>query len=143
MPAGRVRTSWPRGAEDSGYDRHDAYRDEIPDVERVRHPTVDDLGNGDIMTMALPPSFAGYDPTDDIYDDDPALAEGHFHAAFGGDVRDERFRPTIAYNSGTLTHRTVAQKLAGRLPVGILGGLPDDPDPDPVAVLPLHRLSPL
>jgi len=63
------------------------------------------------LTMALPPSFLGYDPDIPIYDYDAAKAEEYFRRAYGGTLWDTGFSMTIAYNSGNTTRQTVAEIL--------------------------------
>lgn len=121
---------------------------------------IDDLflGNGQELTMALPPSFLGYDPTVPIYSFDPELAEEHFRAAFDGELWETGFTFAISYNTGNTTRQTIAEMLKaniedlnprfhinvrgiqwpdflsdrnlGRLPISIVGWVPDYADPD-------------
>jgi peptide/nickel transport system substrate-binding protein len=54
------------------------------------------LGNGEALTMVLPPMFSSYDrtlPSYDIYD--PEKAEAAFKAAFGGEVWNKGFKLTL------------------------------------------------
>jgi len=63
------------------------------------------------LTMALPPSFLGYDPNIPIYDYDPTKAEEHFRRAYNGTLWNKGFKMTIAYNSGNTTRKKVAEIL--------------------------------
>ena len=67
------------------------------------------LGNGIVLTMALPPSFLGYDSEVPTYPYDPEKAEEHFKKAFEGELWEKGFDITISYNSGNETRRTVAE----------------------------------
>ncbi len=69
------------------------------------------LGHGVKYTMALPPSFLGYDPTIPIYEFDPDKAEMYFKKAFGGKLWQEGFEVTITYNQGNTFRQTVAEML--------------------------------
>ncbi len=69
------------------------------------------LGHGVKLTMALPPSFLGYDPTIPIYEFDPDKAEAYFKKAFGGKLWDEGFEITITYNQGNTFRQTIAEML--------------------------------
>lgn len=116
------------------------------------------LGKGSILTMALPPSFLGYDPSVPTYAYDPEKAEEFFCAAFDGTLCDIGFEMTISYNSGNTTRQTIAEifkaniedlnpkfkintrgiawpdflgeRRKGALPVSIVGWAPDYADPD-------------
>ncbi len=116
------------------------------------------LGNGVVLTMALPPSFLGYDPEVPIYAYDPEKAEEHFRKAFDGRLWEKGFELTISYNSGNETRRTIAEifkaniedlnskfkinvrgidwpeflteRHANKLPVNIVSWGPDYADPD-------------
>lgn len=116
------------------------------------------LGKGSMLTMALPPSFLGYDPTVPTYEYDPEKAEAFFCAAFDGTLCDIGFEMTISYNSGNTTRQTIAEifkaniedlnpkfkinlrgiawpdflaeRKKGALPVSIVGWAPDYADPD-------------
>ncbi len=67
------------------------------------------LGNGVILTMALPPSFLGYDPEVPIYPYDSEKAEEHFKKAFNGELWEKGFEITISYNTGNETRKTIAE----------------------------------
>ncbi len=69
------------------------------------------LGHGVKLTMALPPSYLGYDPKIPIYDFSPEKAEAEFKKAFGGKLWDQGFEVTITYNEGNSFRRTVAEML--------------------------------
>jgi len=74
---------------------------------------INDLYGGDAvpLTMALPPSFLGYDPDLPIYDYDAAKAEEYFRKAYDGALWDTGFSMTIAYNSGNIARQMVAEVL--------------------------------
>ncbi len=108
--------------------------------------------------MALPPSYLGYDPGIPIYTFDPEKAEEHFRAAFGGELWEKGFEMTISYNTGNTTRQTIAEIMKAniedinpnfkvnvrgiqwpdflsdrnqnKLPVSIVGWIPDYADPD-------------
>ena len=116
------------------------------------------LGNGQPLTMALPPSFLGYDGELPLRGYDPEAAEEAFRAAFDGQLWEQGFEMTIAYNTGNETRQTIAeifkanledlnsnfrinvrgiqwpeflsQRNQGLLPVSIVGWVPDYADPD-------------
>ncbi len=69
------------------------------------------LGHGIKLTMALPPSFLGYDPTIPVYPYDPDKAEAEFKQALGGKLWDQGFELTITYNQGNEFRQTVAEML--------------------------------
>lgn len=116
------------------------------------------VGNGSKLTMALPPSFLGYNEDLPVYSYDPEAAEEAFRAAFDGEVWENGFELTITYNTGNTTRQTIAEILkenieilnpnftinvrgiqwpdflasrqAQREPVSIVGWVPDYADPD-------------
>lgn len=116
------------------------------------------LGNGTKITMALPPSFLGYDPNVPTYEADLEMAEMHFREAFDGAVWDQGFEFTISYNTGNLTRQTIAEVIKANvedisadfrinvrgiqwpdflsdrnqnlLPISLVGWAPDYADPD-------------
>lgn len=116
------------------------------------------LSAGNTITMALPPSYLGYDPDVPTYDIDLEKAEQHCRAAWGGAVWDKGFEFTILYNTGNLNRQTIAeilkanleslnpkfkvdirgmdwpdflaQRRAQTLPVSTIGWIPDYADPD-------------
>ena len=116
------------------------------------------LGKGVPLTMALPPSFLGYDGELPLRGFDPEAAEEAFRAAFDGQLWEQGFEMTIAYNTGNETRQTIAeifkaniedlnsnfrinvrgiqwpeflsQRDQGLLPVAIVGWAPDYADPD-------------
>ena len=67
------------------------------------------LGKGVKLTMALPPSFLGYDPNLPIYTYDPDKMEAHFKKAFGGKLWNTGFEITILYNEGNRVRQTIAE----------------------------------
>ncbi len=73
------------------------------------------LGKAVKLTMALPPSFLGYDPDLPIYNLDMDKAEEYFKKAYGGKLWDTGFTMTIAYNSGNTTRQTVAEILKANI----------------------------
>ncbi len=108
--------------------------------------------------MALPPSYLGYDPEVPTYSYDPAAAEEACRAAWDGQVWENGFELTIAYNTGNEERQAVAEILKSNLeflnpkfrvnvrgiawpdfldqrgqnllPVSIVGWVPDYADPD-------------
>lgn len=116
------------------------------------------LGKGTVLTMALPPSFLGYDPGIPTYSYDPEIAEEAFQAAFDGQLWDTGFEMTISYNTGNTVRQTIAEILKAniedlnpnfrvntrgiqwadflqdrndnKLPISIVGWAPDYADPD-------------
>lgn len=57
--------------------------------------------------------LAYYNPDlDTFYSHDPAKAEEHFKAAFGGEVWEKGFKMTLAYNSGNDTRKVACEILA-------------------------------
>ena len=116
------------------------------------------LGKGVPLTMALPPSFLGYDDSLSTYTYDPEAAEEAFRAAMDGQVWEQGFQMTIAYNTGNETRQTIAEIFKANLedlnprfrvnvrgiqwpeflnqrdqkllPVAIVGWAPDYADPD-------------
>ena len=115
-------------------------------------------GYGQRLTMALPPSYLGYDPEVPTYSYDADAAETACRAAWNGQVWENGFQFTITYSSGTQAHQAVAeiiksnleflnpkfkvqvlgvawpdfldQSLRGLLPVVVNGWIPDFADPD-------------
>ncbi len=115
-------------------------------------------GYGQELTMALPPSYLGYDPEVSTYEANPEAAEQACRSAWGGQLWGNGFQFTIAYSTGTQAHQAVAeiiksnleflnpkfrvqirglawpdfldQSLRGFLPVVINGWIPDFADPD-------------
>jgi peptide/nickel transport system substrate-binding protein len=116
------------------------------------------LGQGVQLTMALPPTFLGYDESIPVYTFDPEAAEEAFRAAFDGQLWDTGFEMTISYNTGNQIRQTIAEILKAniedlnpkfkinvrgiqwpdflnerdnyRLPIAIVGWAPDYADPD-------------
>ena len=115
-------------------------------------------GEGQELTMALPPSYLGYDPDIATYSYDPEAAEEACRAAWDGQVWEKGFQFTIAYNTGNTQRQAVAEILKGNLeflnpkfrvnvrgiawpdfldqrgqnllPVSIVAWIPDYADPD-------------
>ncbi len=73
------------------------------------------LGHGVKLTMALPPSFLGYDPNIPIYNYDPDKAEMYFKKAFGGELWKKGFELTILYNEGNTVRKTIAEILKANI----------------------------
>jgi peptide/nickel transport system substrate-binding protein len=116
------------------------------------------LGAGNNITMALPTSYLGYDPNVPQYTLDLEAAEEACRAAWDGQVWENGFYLTIAYNTGNTSRQTVAEILKSNLeflnpkfvietrgiqwsqfleernnnnlPVNIIGWIPDYADPD-------------
>ena len=116
------------------------------------------LGNGQLLTMALPPSFLGYDESVPTYEYDPEQAEEFFCAAFDATLCDVGFEMTISYNEGNTTRQAIAEimkaniedinsnfkvnvrgiqwpdflaaRSASELPLSIVSWAPDYADPD-------------
>jgi peptide/nickel transport system substrate-binding protein len=116
------------------------------------------LGQGTPLTMALPPSFLGYDPNVPTYSYDPEKAEEAFRAAWDGQLWETGFEMTITHNTGNTSRKTVAEILKAniedlnpkfkinvrdiawpdflddgenrRLPLRLVGWAPDYADPD-------------
>lgn len=57
-------------------------------------------GQAAVITMGLPPTFAGYNPDVEIRSLDLEAAEEHFRAAFGGELWETGFQFTALYNEG-------------------------------------------
>jgi peptide/nickel transport system substrate-binding protein len=57
-------------------------------------------GQAAVITMGLPPTFAGYNPNVEIRSLDLEAAEEHFRAAFGGELWETGFQFTALYNEG-------------------------------------------
>lgn len=57
-------------------------------------------GEGQALTMVLPPSFLGYNEDLPIYTLDPERAEEHCRRAHGGAVWEQGFELTATYNAG-------------------------------------------
>lgn len=116
------------------------------------------LGYGSTITMALPSSFLGYDPSVPEYTLDLEKAEEECKQAWDGQVWDKGFELNILYNTGNTSRQTVAEILkanleslnpkfkvnvrgiawpdflaqqnANALPFFVLGWAPDYADPD-------------
>ena len=116
------------------------------------------LGAGNTLTMALPPSYLGYDPNVPIYENDLEKAEESCRAAWDGQVWENGFEFTIAYNSSNLGRQTISEIIKanleflnpkfrvetrgiawpdflalsrdGALPISVSGWIPDYADPD-------------
>ncbi|HEX7021783.1 MAG TPA: ABC transporter substrate-binding protein [Trueperaceae bacterium] len=115
-------------------------------------------GAGNTITMALPPSYPGYDPNIPTYSLDPEAAEKACRAAWDGQVWEKGFTLTMAYNTGNNPRQAALQILKDNIeflnpkfhvevrgiawpdflqafqtssvPVYMLGWLPDYADPD-------------
>jgi peptide/nickel transport system substrate-binding protein len=116
------------------------------------------LGAGQTITMALPTSYLGYDATVPEYVLDLEKAEEACRAAWDGELWETGFYLTISYNTGNTSRQTVAEILKdnlefinpkftietrgiqwsqflserndNKLPVSIIGWVPDFADPD-------------
>ncbi len=73
------------------------------------------LGYGNTITMALPPSYLGYDPEVPEYTLDLEKAEEECKQAWDGQVWETGFEFTIQYNTGNLSRQTVAEILKANL----------------------------
>ena len=115
-------------------------------------------GQGQQLTMALPPSYLGYDPEAPTYSFDMTAAQEACQAAWDGQVWENGFELTIAYNTGSEDRQAVAEILKSNLeflnpkfrinvrniawpdyldqrgqnllPVSVVGWVPDYADPD-------------
>lgn len=115
-------------------------------------------GEGQVLTMALPPSYLGYDPNVPTYSLDLEKAEEACRAAWDGQLWENGMYLTISYNTGNLGRQTTAEILKSNLeflnpkftvdvrgiqwsdflaqrnqqllPVNIVGWIPDYADPD-------------
>lgn len=66
-------------------------------------------GHGEVLTMALPASFLGYDPDLPVYDLDPEAAEEHCRAAWDGEVWENGFEFTATYNEGNTSRQAALE----------------------------------
>jgi len=66
-------------------------------------------GDGYTLTMGLPNTFLGYNPDVPVRSLDLEAAEGHFRAAFGGELWDKGFEFTALYNAGNTVRQTVLE----------------------------------
>lgn len=73
------------------------------------------LGYGNTITMALPPSYLGYDASVPQYTLDLEKAEEECKLAWDGQVWDKGFEFTIQYNTGNLQRQTVAEIVKSNL----------------------------
>lgn len=73
------------------------------------------LGAGKNITMALPPTYLGYDETVPQYTLDLEKAEEACKAAWNGELWEKGMYMTISYNSGNLGRQTVAEILKANL----------------------------
>lgn len=73
------------------------------------------LGAGNTITMALPPSYLGYDPSVPEYVLDLEKAEEECKQAWNGEVWDKGFYLTISYNTGNVQRQTIAEILKDNL----------------------------
>jgi peptide/nickel transport system substrate-binding protein len=116
------------------------------------------LGAGSNITMALPQSYLGYDASVPEYVLDLEKATEECKQAWGGELWEQGMYLTITYNTGNTSRQTVAEILADnlqyindkfkvdtrgvqwsqfldergnkKLPVSIIGWVPDFADPD-------------
>jgi peptide/nickel transport system substrate-binding protein len=73
------------------------------------------LGAGEPITMALPPSYLGYDPNVPTYTLDLEKAEEECRAAWDGQLWENGFYLTISYNTGNVARQTIAEILRDNL----------------------------
>lgn len=66
-------------------------------------------GHGQILTMALPTSFLGYDASIPYYDLDPEAAERHCRAAWDGELWEVGFDFTATYNEGNTSRQAALE----------------------------------
>ena len=72
-------------------------------------------GNAAWYTMALPPTWPGYDPDIPIRKLDLDKAEEYFKKAWGGKVWEKGFRLTITHNAGNTVRQAVAEMLKANI----------------------------
>lgn len=72
-------------------------------------------GEGQALTMGLPPSFLGYNEDVPIRSLDLEVAERYFREAFGGELWETGFEFTALYNAGNNTRQTVLEIMADNL----------------------------
>ncbi|ADI16010.1 ABC transporter substrate-binding protein [Truepera radiovictrix] len=72
-------------------------------------------GQGQALTMGLPPTFLGYNPDVEIRTLDLEAAEEHFRAAYGGELWDTGFQFTALYNEGNTARQIALQIIAQNL----------------------------
>lgn len=72
-------------------------------------------GEGQALTMGLPPSFLGYNEDVPIRSLDLEVAERYFREAFGGELWETGFEFTALYNAGSNTRQTVLEIMADNL----------------------------
>jgi len=73
------------------------------------------LGMGRKLTMALPPSFLGYDPNVPTYSLDLEKAKQHCQAAWGGKLWQNGMKMTLLYNTGNTARQTAVEILKSNL----------------------------
>jgi peptide/nickel transport system substrate-binding protein len=66
-------------------------------------------GEGRTLSVALPPSFLGYNENVDVRTLDLEAAEEYFRAAFDGEVWEQGFEFTALYNAGNTIRQTVLE----------------------------------
>lgn len=81
---------------------HEAYADDV-------------LGGGHAITMALPPSFLGYNDDLDPYGQDLTLAQQHCMDAWGGELWTNGFAATFVFNQGNVVRQAALESLASNL----------------------------
>ncbi len=72
-------------------------------------------GQGQQITMALPPSYLGYDSEIPTYSYDPEAAEKACRAAWDGQLWENGFQMTLAYNTGSDVRQASLQILKSNL----------------------------
>jgi len=72
-------------------------------------------GQGQTVTMGLPPTFLGYNDEVPVRGLDLEAAEEHFRAAYGGELWDTGFEFTALYNEGNTARQTALQIIKSNL----------------------------
>ena len=72
-------------------------------------------GQGQALTVGMPPSFLGYNEDVPIRTLDLEAAEAYFREAFGGELWEEGFEFTAIYNAGNSTRQTALEIMADNL----------------------------
>ena len=72
-------------------------------------------GEGQVLTMGMPPSFLGYNEDVPVRTLDLEAAEQHFRQAFDGQLWENGFEFTALYNEGNTIRQTTLQIMADNL----------------------------